>query len=126
MALHNRGIASHLTAPTAAQSLRATAISRAFLDNVPHIATAPSLISTEVAVVALDHGADLVDLTVSVADVRSEDRRAGAEAALQVLDGASVGSAAVAPQRLRETMEEARWTVVAVDAALNEAAAIVA
>jgi 2-iminoacetate synthase ThiH len=126
MALHNRGIASHLTAPTAAQSLRATAISRAFLDNIPHIATAPSLISTEVAVVALDHGADLVDLTVAVADVRSEDRRAGAEVALKVLDGASVRPAALAPWPLRETMEEARWTAVAVDAALNEGAAIAA
>jgi aminodeoxyfutalosine synthase len=121
MALHNHDIESHLTAPTAAQTLRAVAVSRIFLDNIPHIAAIPSLVSTEVAVVALDHGADLVDVTVAVADVHSEDRHGDAAGTLKVLDATAASvPLPVTPGEIRSLLDEARWTAAAVNAVLEE------
>lgn len=120
MALHNHDIESHLTAPTAAQTLRMIAVSRIFLDNIPHIAAAPSLVSTEVAAVALDHGADLIDPTVAIDDVHAEDRHGEASRELKVLDERAVDAASVAAIHIRSRIEEAHWTPVAVNASVEE------
>jgi aminodeoxyfutalosine synthase len=116
VALHNRTIETHLTAPTAAQTIRAVAVSRIFLDNIDHIASVPGLVSTEVAVVALDHGADTVDATIAVEDVHSEDHSAVAERTLPVID-AQAGPIfdPVKPDYVRARIAEARWNPQAVN-----------
>ncbi len=83
--------ASHLSTPTAAQSLRAVAIARAFLDNVPHIAAPAVLVGTEIAVVALDHGADVVDAVARPQDVAFSNSTGGsAETGLPIVDASEV------------------------------------
>src|SRR5690606_11830353 len=51
MAVHNRGVKEfYLAAPTAAQTMRAIAVSRLYFDNIPHILAIPSLVTLEIAV----------------------------------------------------------------------------
>jgi aminodeoxyfutalosine synthase len=116
LALHNRTVETHLTAPTAAQTIRAIAVSRIFLDNIDHIASAPGLVSTEVAVVALDHGADTVDTTIAVEDVHSEDHSAVVGRTLRVVE-AQGGPAfdPAKPDYVRARIAEARWNPQAVN-----------
>jgi aminodeoxyfutalosine synthase len=116
MALHNRTVETHLTAPTAAQTIRAIAISRIFLDNIDHIAAAPGLVSTEVAIVALDYGADTVITTIAVQSVHSEDRSAVSESALRVVDPqADPIFNPAQPEFVRDRIAEARWNPQAVN-----------
>jgi 2-iminoacetate synthase ThiH len=128
MAMHNHGVAEfYLAAPTAAQSLRTAAIARAFLDNVPHIVAVPSLITPEIAVVALGYGADTIDTTISTADVHSAERLAGATASLTVLDETAAQDAGRVPLgKVRSRLEEARWNPIAVDASFAAAVAVAA
>jgi len=122
LAVHNRDVSEfYLAAPTAAQTLRTTAIARIVLDNVPHIAVAPALITAEVAYVALSYGADSIDPTVSVSDLHSQEGSGTSSPSLSVLgDGAAVVTPGVALGLVRDRIAEARWTPVAVDATYGE------
>lgn len=118
MAVHNRDVSEfYLAAPTAAQTLRTAAIARIVLDNVPHIAVAPALVTAEIAFVTLSYGADSVDPTVSVNDLHSQDRSGTMTPSLSVLGGGteehSVGTDL---ELIHDRIVEARWTPVAVDA----------
>lgn len=122
-ALHNTGVEEfYLAAPTAAQTLRATAISRIYLDNIHHIMVAPALVTLEVAVVALNFGADVVDTAVTVDDVHSAEHGGALAAALTVIDetAASTGLLAPAAALVRDRIAEARWTPVPLDATFAE------
>lgn len=121
MAIHNRNVEDfYLAAPTAAQSLRALAISRIFLDNIPHVAAAPALITPEVAFVGLSYGADAVDVSVLPADVVAQERRTAA-IPLPVLESesAELPSVGLPVGQVRGRIAEARWTPVPVDAAFE-------
>lgn len=121
VALHNRLIETHLTAPTAAQTLRAVSIARIFLDNISHIAAAPALVSTEVAIVALDHGADTIDNTLAVDDVHLEERTMTGYGTLRVLDErADVNFEPVSAARIRTRIEEARWNPKGINSLYEE------
>jgi aminodeoxyfutalosine synthase len=126
MALHNHGVAEfYLAAPTAAQTLRATAIARVFLDNIPHILASPALVTLEIALVALSYGADMIDTSITVDDVHAEEKPAGMVTSLPIVDEV-ISSAALgaAPSKVRSRIEEARWTAVAVDTMFSEVAPV--
>lgn len=115
LALHNPAVAAfHLAAPTAAQTLRMLAISRIFLDNIDHIAAAPALVTLEVAIVGLSYGADLIDTTIALEDLHSDESLPGSDVTLPVLDAAAAPFGAVSSTIVRERIEEARWTPVVV------------
>jgi len=122
MALHNRGVEEfYLAAPTAAQTLRATAIARIFLDNISHILASPSLVTLEIALVALTYGADMIDTTIAVDDVHAEERPVTAPTSLPILDEVVSSAATMAPpEKIRSRIEEARWTPAVVDALFAE------
>ncbi|MBS1914437.1 MAG: hypothetical protein JST22_20780 [Bacteroidetes bacterium] len=122
MALHNRGVADfYLAAPTAAQTLRAVAVARIFLDNIHHIAIAPSHVTTEVAVVALSYGANLVDTGIAVDDVHAEEHSGEPIGALPILDESITVSYIAPPMAtVRDRLAEARWTPVGLGALFQE------
>lgn len=128
MALHNHGVEEfYLAAPTAAQTLRATAIARIFLDNLPHILTSPALVTLEIALVALTYGADMIDTTISVDDVHAEERPDIAPTSLPILDEVVSSAATMAtPEKIRSRIEEARWMPVMLDALFSERAEVTA
>ena len=134
MAMLNHGVSEfYLAAPTAAQSLRTTAIARVFLDNIPHIVAVPSLITLEIAVVALSYGADVIDTSIATSDVGSAEPLAGTAPAsgtvapLPVLDEIPAPAVVGTPLgKVRSRLEEARWSPIAVDASFAPAVAVVA
>lgn len=122
MAIHNRNVEDfYLAAPTAAQSLKTLAIARIFLDNVPHIAAAPSLITPEVAFVGLSYGADVIDASAQPLDVIALEPHAVAVAGLPVLEGDPLSGPAPVGMpvgQIRGRIVESRWTAIPVDASL--------
>lgn len=130
MALHNRGAGEfYLAAPTAAQTLRAVSIARAFLDNIQHIVVAPALVTLEVAVLALNYGADMVDTAIAQSDVHSEEQAAAIVTQLPVVASDALGAdvlAAFAPVDaglVASRIAEARFTAVPCNFAFAEAVA---
>lgn len=103
--------ASYLANPTAHQTLRAVAIARIALDNILHIAVAPSLVTTEVAVVALSYGADTIDTTVRIPSV---DLTTDGAMQLPVLVEADSDNGTDG-QLVTMRVQEARFTAIAVD-----------
>jgi|GEM_PF-3225635 len=130
MAMHNHGVdAFYLAAPTAAQSMRTTAIARAVLDNIQHIAAVPSLVTLEIAIVILSYGADTIDSTVMTEDVRSSELRAlgGSIGSLPIIDESAPAPAPkIDLAKVRSRIEEARWNPVAVDASFTAVAPVAA
>lgn len=122
MALHNHGVEEfYLAAPTAAQTLRATAIARIYLDNIPHILASPALVTLEIALVALTYGADMIDTTIAVDDVHAEERPRSAPTSLPILDEVVSSAATMAPpEKIHSRIAEARWTPAVVDAMFDE------
>ncbi len=122
MALHNRGVEDfYLAAPTAAQTIRATAISRIVLDNIPHILASPALVTLEIALVALSYGADMIETAIAGDDVRASEYESGAGNELPVFDGSvAAGMRLPSVEKLRSRIAEARWTPVPVDASFAE------
>lgn len=127
MALHNSGVKDfYLAVPTAAQTLRAAAISRLYFDNIAHIVAASSLVTLEIAVVALSYGADMVDTVISGDDVHSMEYPAGDGGDLPVFDGSTAIGRLVPPAaKVRDRLAEARWLPTPVDAAFAGAEAVV-
>ncbi len=116
MAIHNSDAEEfYLSAPTAVQTLRATAIARIALDNIARINVAPSLVTLEVATVALSYGADTLDRTVVASDVHATEpdvpRRAQSLNDLPVItsDTSQFSQFETSP-RLRSHILEARWS----------------
>lgn len=129
MAIHNSDAEEfYLSAPTAVQTLRATTIARIALDNISHILVAPSLVTLEVATVALSYGADMLDRTVAIGDVLATEPNVARRP--QSLDPLAVINSDALPiissdtrtlsryetsDRIRANILEARWQAVAVD-----------
>lgn len=121
--VHNRHAdASYLSTPSAQQTLRITAITRIALDNIAHMATAPSLVTAEVSFVALNYGADTVDTMLSQSDVGlSEQSRTPTK-----FDGVDLPVISVRDQDpeldfVRSRIVEARFIPVALAADYSEA-----
>ncbi|MCC7438247.1 MAG: hypothetical protein IT211_07080 [Armatimonadetes bacterium] len=126
MGIQNNNVAEwYLAAPTAAQSLRVAAIARMFLDTIPHLAVAPSLITSEEAFVALSYGANMIDPTIAVDDLLSDEAFGDAAAAAQ--PSLPVFAASTAQQRggilpalIHSRIVESRWIPIPMDAAFRE------
>jgi aminodeoxyfutalosine synthase len=117
LAVHRQGVRNHLAMPTATQSLRTIAIARIMLDNIPHIVSAPSLVTAEVAVVALGFGADSVDTTIVPGDILLGEMPGGSLDGLQVIDAVDTsGAIGVDWRRIEERIIEGRFKAEAVDA----------
>ncbi|MEO6046985.1 MAG: hypothetical protein ABIQ57_05890 [Candidatus Kapaibacterium sp.] len=115
LAIHNHGVEEFfLAVPTAAQTLRITAISRIFLDTIPHILAVPALVTLEIANVALGYGADTLDITIATEDVHTVERGGGAGrhdlSDLAILDADSSPVSSV--EKVRGRIEEARFNPV--------------
>lgn len=89
------------------------AVSRIFLDNVPHIAVAPALVTPEVAYVALNYGADTIDTIASMPLSQPESTEAGTHE-LVVLDENKLAIAQTHAE-IRERLIEARWDPIEVN-----------
>ena len=125
MGVQNRDVAEwYLVAPTAAQSLRVVAVARMFLDSIPHIAVAPSLITSEESFVALSYGANMVDSTIAVGDVCSDEGLgvAAAEGASLPVIAASTARqrGGILPRTIHSRIVESRHIPVPMDAAFGE------
>lgn len=125
MGIQNRNVAQwYLAAPTAAQSLRAAAVARVFLDNIPHIAVAPSLMTSEGAFVALSYGANMIDPTIAIDDVHSDEglgEGAAAQPSLPVFAPSTARQrAGILPRMVHSRIVESRWVPVPMDATFNE------
>ncbi len=123
MAIHNRGVQDfYLAAPTAAQTIRAIAISRIFLDNIPHIIASPALVTLEIALVTLSYGADMLETVIASDDVHATEYAADGQSGLPVFDGSvAAGMKLPSIEKLRSRLAEARWLPTPVDASFAEA-----
>lgn len=122
MGIQNRNVSQwYLAAPTAAQSLRAVAVARIFLDNIPHIAVAPSLITSEESFVALSYGANMIDPTIAVDDVVSDEGLGtNAQPSLPVFAASTARQRGeILPRMIHSRIVESRWIPVPMDAAFN-------
>ncbi len=103
----------HRKTPGAAMTLKMSAISRLFFDNIDHIASPIRMIAPEIAFVALSHGADTIDLGYRASD--AEPRSEGG-IDLTVVDPGGAGPQD--PLRfVEERILESRYRPVPVDAA---------
>lgn len=117
---------AYRSVPTAAMAMKATAICRLFLDNIPHILVSPDLTDPELATAAFDYGADTIDPTVRRADLRHGERR-GAHADLLdatggltvVSDNERIMATSCRLDIIEEHIAEARYEPVALDGALR-------
>ena len=103
--------------PTGGMTLKVTAISRLFLDNIPHITAVPALGDPEIAWAALDYGADTVDRTIQRQDLSSlQDKNAQSGSELVVLpESSSNNQNKLALEFIEDRMYEARWNPVPVN-----------
>ncbi len=65
--------ARYLATPPGGTTLKVTAICRLFLDNIPHVVTAPGLGDPEISWTALSYGADTIDAVIRPDDLTSID-----------------------------------------------------
>lgn len=106
--------ARYLATPSGGTTLKMTAISRLFLDNIPHIVTAPGLGDPEISWAALSYGADTVDALIRPGDRIHTDVSAGNE--LFVLsDGGGKKRDGLTLGQIEDRIYEAQWNPIAVN-----------
>ena len=106
--------ARYLATPSGGTTLKMTAISRLFLDNIPHIVTAPGLGDPEISWAALSYGADTVDALIRPGDRINTDLTAGNE--LMVLsDGGGKKQDRLTLGQIEDRIYEAQWNPIAIN-----------
>ena len=109
---------AHRRQPTAALTLRISAIIRLFFDGIDHVATPVRLLDPEISFVALSYGADLVDTFISPreAEVTPGDDRTGI---LPIISPSERRAEEDLLRLVEERIVEARFRPVPVDAMLR-------
>ena len=109
--------ARYLATPSGGTTLKVTAICRLFLDNIPHVVTAPNLGDPEISWTALSYGADAVDPTIYPSDLSYMDTTSSltSDGELLVLaDGSAKKERSLTLDQVEDRIYEARWNPIAV------------
>ncbi len=109
--------ARYLATPSGGTTLKVTAICRLFLDNIPHVVTAPGLGDPEISWTALSYGADTIDAVIRPDDLTSIDNNSGlnSDGELVVLaDGSVRKENTLTLDKIEDRIYEAHWNPVAV------------
>lgn len=106
---NDQAVDSYKRAPAALETLRLSAVTRLYLDNVSHLMIAPRLVGAEVAVLALSYGIDAIDDWTTGPDLDPEEG----------LGGVATEARATRSAHVRDRLIEARWREVSVDGSFN-------
>ena len=106
--------AAHRRQPTAAMTLRITAILRLFFDGIDHVVTPVRLLDPEISFVALSYGADTIDTTISPSESEVAPGEKGA-GMLPIISPSERRAEEDLLRLIEERIVEARFRPVPVD-----------
>lgn len=106
--------APHRRQPSAAMTLRITAILRLFFDGIDHVVTPVRLLDPEISFVALSYGADTIDTTISPSEAEVAPGESGA-GLLPIISPSERRAEEDLLRLIEERIVEARFRPVPVD-----------